>query len=273
MARRDRLERGFDEEMRFHIARRRALVRFGGVEPIRERTRDEIRPAPVEDCIRDVRHGVRLLLRAPAFTVAALITLALGIGATSAIFSVVRTVMLEPLPYRDPERLVGVWETNRGATVRNVIAPANFVEWRERTRTDEHLGMVGGSSLALVIDGQAEAVGGFTMSADVFHALGVQPALGRAFTEEEDRGRNEPVIVLGHEFWQRRLGGRTDVLAMTITADGRPRHVIGVMPPGFTIVGQKGDFLIPAGRTYEQLREVLGRENAHGISPLRDGVS
>src|SRR5262245_35339395 len=90
--------------------------------------RDEIRPAMREDFLRDIRHGLRMLLGAPGFTVTALVTLALGIGATSAIFSVVRTVMLRPLPYHEPDRLVAVWETNRGATSRNVIAPANYAE-------------------------------------------------------------------------------------------------------------------------------------------------
>ena len=112
--------------------------------------------------MRDVRHGLRGLRRAPGFTAAALVTLALGIGATSAIFSVVRTVMLEPLPYHEPDRIVTVWETNRGGTVRNVIAPANFVAWRERTRTLEHLGMVGPAGLAMIINGQPVDVGGLT---------------------------------------------------------------------------------------------------------------
>ena len=159
IGRRHALERGLDEEIRFHIdqqteknrragmrpdeARRQALIKFGGLEGVKERTRDEIRPALLEDSVRDIRHGLRVLRRAPGFTAAALVTLALGIGATSAIFSVVRTVMLEPLPYHEPDRIVAVWETNRGGTSRNVIAPANFVAWRERTRTLEHLGMVG----------------------------------------------------------------------------------------------------------------------------------
>ena len=131
-----------------------------------------------------------MLRRSPGFTAAALLTLALGIGATSAIFSVVRTVMLEPLPYRDPDRIVAVWETNRGGTVRNVIAPANFVAWRERSRTLEHLGMVGPTNLAMIIDGQPSNVSGLTVSADVFRALGVQPALGRAYTAEKDFAGN-----------------------------------------------------------------------------------
>src|SRR5690349_16188400 len=113
-----------------------------------------------EESVRDVRHGGRVLLRAPGFTAAALVTLALGIGATSAIFSVVRAVVLEPLPYREPDRIVAVWETNRGGTSRNVISAANFVAWRERSRTLEHLGMVAPVGLSIVINGRAERIAG-----------------------------------------------------------------------------------------------------------------
>ena len=195
MSRRRTLESGLDEEMRFHIdqqtekhrragmnpdeARRQALRKFGGLERVRENTVDEIRPALIEDSLRDLRHGARVLRRTPGFTAAALVTLALGIGATSAIFSVVRTVMLEPLPYHEPDRIVTVWETNRGGRVRNGINLANFVAWQERTRTLEHLGMVGGRSVAMVLNGQADQIAGFNLSFDVFRTLGVQPALGR----------------------------------------------------------------------------------------------
>jgi putative ABC transport system permease protein len=168
---------------------------------------------------------------------------------------------------------VAVWETNRGGTSRNVIAPANFVAWRERTRTLEHLGMVGPAALTLIINGQADRISGLAFSADGFRAIGVQPALGRAYTDAEDLGGNDAVIVLSYEFWQGRLGGRQDVLETTISADGRPRTVIGVMPPGFTVVGQKANFLIPFGRTLDQLRAVTGRESSYAIARLRDGVS
>ncbi len=227
----------------------------------------------IEDSARDLRHGVRVLRQAPGLTAAALVTLALGIGATSAIYSLVRAVMLEPLPYREPDRIVAVWETNRGGTSRNVIAPANFVAWRERARTLEHLGMVGPTGAAMIINGQPVDTSGLTVSADVFRALGVQPALGRAYTPEEDLGGNSAVILVSHEFWQRRLGGRADVLALTIPTDDGPRAVIGVMPPGFTIVGQKADFLIPYGQTLAQLRAVSGRGSSYAIARLRDGVS
>ena len=228
----------------------------------------------LEDSLRDLRRGTRMLRQAPGFAAAALLTLALGIGATSAIYSLVRAVMLEPLPYRDPDRLLALWETNRGGTSRNVIAPANFVAWRERARTLEHLGMVGPTGAAMIINGQAVDTSGLAVSADIFRALGVQPAIGRAYTPEEDLGGgNSAVIVLSHEFWQRRLGGRADVLAMTIPTDDGPRSVIGVMAPGFTIVGQKADFLIPYGQTLAQLRAVSGRGSSYAIARLRDGVS
>jgi putative ABC transport system permease protein len=287
VGRRNALEKGLDEEIRFHLdqqidknrragmspkeARRQALVKFGGVERVKETTRDEIRPALFEDSVRDIRHGLRVLRSAPAFTAAALVTLALGIGATSAIFSVVRTVVLTPLPYEEPERIVTVWETNRGGTSRNVIAPANFVAWRERSRTLEHLGMVGPAGLAMIVNGQPDQIEGLTFSSDAFRALGVQPALGRAYTAEEDSGN--AVIVLSHEFWQGRLGGRQDVLNMTLSTDDGPRTVIGVMPSRFTVVGQKADFLIPYGQTLEQLRGARGRGSSYAIARLRDGVS
>ena len=289
LGRRDTLEHGLDEEMRFHIeqqaetliraglppaeARRQALIRFGGREAAREQTRDEIRPALVDDTIRDVRYAARMLRRSPGFTAAALITLALGIGATSAIFSIVRTVMLAPLPYREPDRIVTVWETNRGGTVRNVIAAANFAEWRERTRTLEHLGMVGGITQAMIVNGQPDQVPGLVVSYGVFNALGVAPVLGRAYTAQEDLADTGNVMMLSHEFWQTRLGGRSDVLGLSLTLDGRPRTVVGVMPPGFTMVGQRGDYLIPFGQTVEQMRATSGRDNSYAIARLREGVT
>jgi putative ABC transport system permease protein len=288
LGRRDALESGLDDEIRFHIekqteknrragmspqeARRQALVRFGGVEGVKESTRDEIRPALLEDSLRDLRHNFRMLRRAPGFTITALLTLALGIGATSAVFSVVRTVMLEPLPYPEPDRVVAVWEVNRAGS-RNVIAPANFVAWSERTRTLEHLGMVGPRAVAMVVDGPREEVAGLAVSSEVFRALRVQPAIGRAYTAQEDQGGHDGVLVLSHEFWQRRLGGRGDVLGLALTTDGERRTVIGVMPPGFTVVGQKAEFLMPFGQTTEQLRATRGRGNACALARLRDGVS
>jgi putative ABC transport system permease protein len=213
-------------------------------------------------------------LRAPRFTIPAVLALALGIGATTAIFSVVRGVMLKPLPYRDPERIVVVWENNlRRNRPRNVIASANFVAWRERNRSFEHLAMVGPSRMNLILDSQPEEVAGLFASSDTFAALGVQPALGRAYTSEEDLEGSELVMVLSHEFWQARLGGRADVVGLTLNTNGRTRTVVGVMPPGFTVMGQKADYFIPYSWTLERLRASPGRGSSHGLARLREGVT
>jgi putative ABC transport system permease protein len=195
----------------------------------------------------------------------------LGIGATAAMFSVLGAVLLEPLPYHEPDRVVAIWETNRGGTTRNGIAPANFVEWRERARTLDHLGMVGPRGLAIVLGGQPLQVTGLTVSADAFRALGVQPVIGRVHGVEEDSGSD--VIVLSHEFWQRALGGRGDVLGTALTADGDRRTVIGVMPPRFSIAGQPADFFIPYGATVERLRATRGRGGSYALARLHQGAS
>src|SRR5262245_25173766 len=136
---------------------------------------------------QDLRFAVRAFLRAPRFTVPAVLALALGIGATSAIFSVVRGVMLKPLPYRDPDRVVSIWETNVSRNnFRCIVAAANFVEWRERNRSFVNLGMVGPARLNILLNGQPYEVSGLQASADAFLALGVQPILGRTFSLDED---------------------------------------------------------------------------------------
>ena len=209
---RSRIERELDEELRtyldaaveaktadgmpHHAAVRAARAEMGSAEAIKDHVRDVGWETHLDAFARDLRYGVRSLLRAPRFTVPSLLTLALGIGATAAMFSVLGAVLLEPLPYHQPDRVVAVWETNRGGTVRNGIAPANFVVWRERARTLDHLGMVGPRGLAIMLNGQPLQVSGLSVSSDVYRALGVQPALGRVYTAEEDtrqrRHRFEP---------------------------------------------------------------------------------
>jgi putative ABC transport system permease protein len=224
--------------------------------------------------LQDLRFALRSFIRAPRFSVPAILALALGIGATSATLSVVRGVMLEPLPYRAPDRIVTIWETNPGRDIRrNVIAQANFVAWRERTRSFEHLGMVGPARLSLIVGNTPDEVEGMFASSDVFAALGVQPAIGRAYTSNEDVQGNEQVMVVSHDFWQTRLGGRPDIVGTTIRANGVPRTVLGVMPEGFTVAGQKASFLIPYGWVMERLRAAQGRGTSYGIARLRDGVT
>jgi putative ABC transport system permease protein len=283
-----RLEHELDEEMRHYLdsmiekhlssgmsladATRAARAEVGSVEAVKDNVRDVSWETRVETLMADLRFAVRSFLRAPRFTVPALLALALGIGATSAIFSVVHGVMLEPLPYHQPDRIVAVWETDSSGD-RGVVAPANFVAWRERTRSLEHPGMVEPSRTAMIVNGQPDEIDGFAFSSAVFRALGVPPAMGRAYTAEEDLAGNDAVIVLSHEFWQTRLGGRVDVLDLSLTTDGRRREVIGVMPPGFTVLGQKAPYLIPYGWRMEEVRSMRGRGMSCGIARLREGVS
>jgi putative ABC transport system permease protein len=228
----------------------------------------------METVLQDLRFAVRSFLRAPRFTVPAVLALALGIGSTSAIFSVVYGVLLKPLPYDDPDRIVVIWENNlKRSRPRNVVGPANYAAWRERSQTLDHLGMVGPARLNVMLDGQPEEVTGLFASSHVFPALGVQPAVGRAYTSSEDEEGRSDVVVLGYEFWRARFNGREDVLGSTFVTNGVPRTIIGVMPPGFTVVGQRANFLIPYGWTLERLRSAPGRGSSHGLARLKDGVS
>jgi putative ABC transport system permease protein len=223
---------------------------------------------------RDLRVAARSFLRTPRFTIPALLALALGIGATSAIFSVVRGVMLRPLPYANPDRIVVVWENNLTRNrPRNVIAPSNFVEWRERNRSFTQLGMATSFRLNFMLGGQPEEIVGTMASSDLFPVLGVTPALGRAYGPSEDLEHNDRIIIVSHEFWRIRLGGRTDVIGTTINTNGIPRTLVGVMPEGFTLFGEKTDFLVPYGWTLAGLREAPGRGSSFGLARLRDDVS
>ena len=224
--------------------------------------------------VQDLRFAMRSFLRAPRFSVPAVLALALGIGATSAIFSVVRGVLLEPLPYRNPNGIVSIWEANipRNRT-RNVIASANYVAWSERNRSFEYLGVVGPARLNIILDGQPYEVAGQSTSSDVFKVLGTPPVMGRTFDASEDLRDNDAVIVISYEFWQSRLGGRSDIIGSTINANGRQRTVIGVMPPRFTIEGQKADFYVTYGWTIEALRSSPGRGSSHALARLREGVT
>ncbi len=255
-------------------ANRQARIRFGNVTNMRERYHDQGGLPFLDLAWQDMRFALRSFLRAPRFTIPALVALALGIGATSAIFSVVRGVVLAPLPYDDPERIVAIWEhrVDRNRP-RNVIAPGNFVAWLERQKSFEFFGMVQPSTLTFMFDNQPQEVVGYRASAQALLAFGTQPQLGRLLTLEEDLQGNDGVMIVSHEFWQTRLGGRADVLGTSLTTSGRQRTIVGVMPPRFTVEGQVTNFLVPYGWSLEQLRQAPGRGASHGIARLRDGVT
>ena len=242
--RRAEVDRELDEELQFHLDRhveqlisngmapaeaadvaRRA---FGGVEQQKEACRDARRTRPLEDAVRDVAYAVRVLRRTPAFTLVAVVSLALGIGANTAIFSVVNAVLLRPLAYGSPERLVLI--SQAGA---DTVAPANVLDWRARTRTFDAFGAAEFWNVNITGLERSEQVQALRLTADVLPMLGVRPLLGRLFTAEEAHAGADRVVVASHALWVSRLGGDPQAIGRTLTLDGVPYTVVGVMPQEF----------------------------------------
>ncbi|MEX2299831.1 MAG: ABC transporter permease, partial [Bryobacterales bacterium] len=182
----------------------------------------------------DLRYGVRTLYRNPRFAAVAVLALALGIGANTAIFSVVYGVLLKALPYEQPDRLaVMLRQSVRDGGPGGPVAPANFYDWRDQARSFEQMTAAEWWGPTLTGQDVPEKLNGLRASANLFEMLGVEPALGRGFRVEDESPQNERVVVLSHGLWQRRFGGRADVLGKTLRLDGEMFTVIGVMPQGF----------------------------------------
>ncbi len=211
--------------------------------------------------LQDLKYGLRMLARNPGFTAVAVLTLALGIGANTAIFSVVNAVLLRPLPYQDPDRLVIVWEQNlpRGWTT-NIVSAANFDDWGKQNTVFTDMAAVDPTSFNLTGSGEPLEIGGERVTANLFSLLGVQPMRGRGFLPSDDDPANAPVAIISYGLWQRRYGGDEKAIGRQISLDGHSYTVVGIMPPNFTDVyttffnvsGQvwvPGLDLRPAGRT------------------------
>ncbi len=207
----------------------------------------------------DVRYALRSFRQAPGFVAVALIALTLGIGANSAIFSVLNAVLLRPLPYPHPERLVMIWEDyqRRGGPREEFTNPANFFDWRDQAQSFEAMYAFTGAGFTLTGDGEPERVFGASVTPGLFATLGTQPSIGRAFTEDEEKPGGPRVVVLTHGLWQRRFGANASIVGQSILFNGNPYQVIGVMPAGVRLpVMTQAEFLVPlqAGR--------IGRGNA-----------
>jgi putative ABC transport system permease protein len=186
------------------------------------------------DFFQDLRYAGRMQLKNPAFTIVAVIALALGIGANTAIFSVVNTVLLRPLPYKDPERLVMVWEdASKQGYPRDTPAAANFVDWRDQNTTFEGMAAIADQSFNLTGSGDPERLEGRRVSANLFPLLGVDPQIGRTFTSAEDQPGSDHVVLLSHALWQRRFGGDNNIAGKPLTLNGETYIVVGVMPARF----------------------------------------
>jgi putative ABC transport system permease protein len=222
----------------------------------------------MDSIINDIRFGVRGLLKRPAFTVIAVVTLALGIGANTAIFSVVNAVLLRPLPFKEPDRLMVVWERRANSGRANLpISGHEFAAFQERAKSFDALTLIQPNALNLTGQGDAVIVNTAEVSTDYFAVLGVAPFLGRSFATGEDQGGGAKVVVLGHKLWTQRFGSDPGVLNRTISLSDQPYTVIGVMPA----LELTPDVIVPIDMRGELLK--VGKHSHQLIGRLKNGVT
>ena len=224
------IEDNLREGMSAAEARRQAMIKLGGVEQTKENCRDRRGLPFLEVLLQDLRFGVRMFVKNPGFAVAAVITLALGIGANTALFSVVNGVLLRPLPYRDPSRLVVVSLFNQKTQETFPLCDADFLDWRAQNQVFTAVAAFSGARFNITGSGAPEQVLGDEVTAEFFSTLGVKPSLGRTFLPDEDRPGSPRAVVLSYNHWRRRYGSNPGVIGQTIMLNGSNSTVIGVMP-------------------------------------------
>jgi len=256
---RRKFEQELDEELRSYIelqaaekvrrgmspadALREARRELGGMEQVKENVRD-LRPgAFLDTLVQDFRYAFRTLQRNRAFAFVVILTLALGIGANTAIFTIVDGVLLKPLPYPDADRLLTLWERSRTDGLESTVAPANFYDWREQSRSFANMAAIDPYPDFILNDpGEAQRLSGADVTADFFSLLGARMQLGRDFLPEEDRPGRNHVVILTHATWQRYFGGRTDIVGQALTLNGAAYLVAGVLPRDFSFVSRASDY-------------------------------
>ena len=189
--------------------------------------------------LQDIRYAFRMLLKRPGFTVIVVLTLALGIGANTTIFSALDAVLLNPLPYKDPDRLVVIWETNKhlGPEMwdRNEVAMGNFLDWRSRNQNFDQLAALFDTAMNLTGVGEPQRIQSCVVTTNFFQAIGVQPMLGRSFLPEEEKPGAPFTVILSHDLWQRQFGSDPNIINKSLTLNAHQVAVVGVMPPGFEL--------------------------------------
>jgi putative ABC transport system permease protein len=283
--RRDRRERELaaeiDTHLRMHIednlragmnqeeARRNALTKLGGIEQTKELYRDRRSLPILETLLQDLRFGARMLRKNSGFTVVAVLTLALGIGASTAIFSVVYGVLLRPLPYSNPEQIVRLWESNATYTRMNFADP-NFEDIRSQNHSLQGLAEYNTTLQSVTGGSQTTRTLSAAVSRDFFSVMRVQPVFGRGFAAEEHRFGAAPVALVSYGYWKQYLGGTTDLSAVRLKVENQSATVIGVLPPGFRFPDD-ADIWVP-----REFFERLPSRTAHNwqvVARLRDGVA
>ncbi len=278
----------FDEEIEGHLqllaerfvqqgmtreeAQRTARRQLGNLALLKEQRGDMRTILWLDRLGQDLRYAARTVRRSPGFTLVAVLILALGMGVNTAIFSAVDSMLLHPLPYADPERLVMVWEDSSFyGFPHNTPAPGNFSDWKARNHVFTDMAATRGRSANLTADGPPEQLLGRAVTSNFFSVLGVHPALGRTFTEQEDR-TNAPVAVISHGLWLRRYLGNPGVIGNPILLDGNKVTVIGVMPPQFAFRFRDLDFWVPIAMPPAMLAN-HGSHFLNVVARLRPGVT
>lgn len=217
--------------------------------------------------LRDLRFAIRSLLKRPGFSLVIVVTLALGIGANTAIFSVVNAVLLSPLPYKQPERLFAVWAKNEKRNLtQQPVSYLNYLDWKEQNQVFEHLAAVRAESLNLTDQAEPERINGVRITVNILSLLGIKPALGRDFLPEEGQPEKSAVALVSYGLWQRRYGGDPNLIGQTLTLDAKPYTVIGILPPG---VKYPGLMLPPTGAEIWIPFIVSPSQNLRGFANLR----
>src|SRR5277367_494668 len=221
----------------------------------------------------DLRYAIRMLLKSPGFAGIAVLTLALGIGANTTLFSVVNGVLLNPLPYPHSGQLVAVYAKTPGVD-QGPIVYLNFLDWQRDTRTFASLAAYRNQNYSVTGTAEAERLSGYMISAEFFSTLGVQPLLGRTFRSDDDQIGATPVVVLSGGLWARKFGASPDVIGKSLVLNGTSYTVVGVVPPGFTFYGQDRDVYTPIGQWNDpSFRDRRISVSARSIGRLKPGVT
>jgi len=227
----------------------------------------------MERLIQDLRYGIRVLRRKPSFTIIVILALGIGIGANTAIFSVVNAIILRPLPYRNFERIAMIWMDNPKLGVKeDWHSYPNYSDYKDQNQVFEDMAAFNNRSFNLTGTGDPVRITGAWSTASLFTVLGVDPALGRVYTEEDQEPGKENVVVLSHGLWLRRFGGDTGVIGQPISMNGVNRIIIGVMPAGFSFPEKNSDFWIPIPIT-PQRKQARFAISYKAIGRLKPGVS
>ena len=254
-------------------ARRQALLKFGSVEAIKDAYRDARGLPFLETLSIDTRHAIRGLRRTPAFTAAVILTLALGIGANTAIVAVIDSILIQPLPYPRAEALVGVWHAAPGmpgAPARLGASPSMYFTYGEENKTFEQFGVWRSGDAAVTGTAEPELLRTLLVTYGVLDAVGVKPLLGRWFSRADDTPGSAETVMLTYGYWQRRFGGDRSILGRTLTIESTPRTVIGVMPEEFRFQ-RDPDVILP--QRLDRSRTFLGPFSGQGIARLKPGVT